>query len=422
MRRKRELLVTDCRKGLLTIFLSFLSRLPSLKKVNVNLKEPNNDCIISVGEITEGTDFDLSHHEPKAVDSSPTPDLDEASPTTTMPGRKTEPNAGGSGIRGQGMPQVIPSKPGDKVGHVASRLKSPPPSVGPKSKASLGMAKGKGLTDGGKSGVSSGAPSQRTIKDGGEKTGDMPSTSKGQLTSGKTEVTDSPKSRIPKKSLSESASKPPVSPDTTSVVDVSVVVPVAGSKQQKTPEPKHLMMKTDTKPIVEEVKGVGSGEKQMFGPVKSEEVSPTKVPLMSPVKFSKDKSKESSDKVNLVNGLEKDPEDNTTASEPKDVKKQTPTRPDSNNSSMIPKSRLPKAPDNSSVRKVKNGKPQTIDTGSKKTKTTERASGVNSRPSTPTSPKQQELPSPEERPTDETLIPEPEKGKTNVSCILNMQY
>ncbi|XP_014065774.2 uncharacterized protein crybg1a isoform X1 [Salmo salar] len=391
--------------------------LPSLKKVNVNLKEPNNDCIISVGEITEGTDFDLSHHEPKAVDSSPTPDLDEASPTTTMPGRKTEPNAGGSGIRGQGMPQVIPSKPGDKVGHVASRLKSPPPSVGPKSKASLGMAKGKGLTDGGKSGVSSGAPSQRTIKDGGEKTGDMPSTSKGQLTSGKTEVTDSPKSRIPKKSLSESASKPPVSPDTTSVVDVSVVVPVAGSKQQKTPEPKHLMMKTDTKPIVEEVKGVGSGEKQMFGPVKSEEVSPTKVPLMSPVKFSKDKSKESSDKVNLVNGLEKDPEDNTTASEPKDVKKQTPTRPDSNNSSMIPKSRLPKAPDNSSVRKVKNGKPQTIDTGSKKTKTTERASGVNSRPSTPTSPKQQELPSPEERPTDETLIPEPEKG-SKLPCPL----
>uniref|UniRef100_A0A8C7N6B2 Crystallin beta-gamma domain containing 1a n=1 Tax=Oncorhynchus kisutch TaxID=8019 RepID=A0A8C7N6B2_ONCKI len=390
--------------------------LPSLKKVNVNLKEPNNDCIISVGEITEGTDFDLSHHEPKAVDSSPTPDLDEASVTTTMPGRKTQPNTGGSGVRGQGMPQVTVSKPGDKVGHVASRLKSPSPSVGPKSKAGLGMAKGKGLTDGGKSGVSSGAPSQRTTKDGGEKTEVMPSTSKGQLTAEKTEVTDSPKSRIPKKSLSESALKPPVSPDTTSVVDVSEVVPVAGSKQQKTPEPKHLMMKTGTKPIVEEVKGVGSGEKQTSGPVKSEEVSPTKVPLMSPVKFSKDKSKDSSDKVNLVNGLEKDPEDNTTTaktSEPKDVKKQTPTHPDSNNSSMIPKSRLPKAPDNSSVRKAKNCKPQTIDTGSKKTKTTERASGVNSWPSTPTSPKQQELPSPEERPTDETLIPEPEKGKTN---------
>uniref|UniRef100_A0A8C8CXJ1 Beta/gamma crystallin 'Greek key' domain-containing protein n=1 Tax=Oncorhynchus tshawytscha TaxID=74940 RepID=A0A8C8CXJ1_ONCTS len=392
--------------------------LPSLKKVNVNLKEPNNDCIISVGEITEGTDFDLSHHEPKAVDSSPTPDLDEASPTTTMPGRKTQPNTGGSGVRGQGMPQVTPSKPGDKVGHVASRLKSPSPSVGPKSKAGLDMAKGKVLTDGGKSGVSSGAPSQRTTKDGGEKTEVMPSTSKGQLTAEKTEVTDSPKSRIPKKSLSESALKPPVSPDTTSVVDVSEVVPVAGSKQQKTPEPKHLMMKTGTKPIVEEVKGVGSGEKQTSAPVKSEEVSPTKVPLMSPVKFSKDKSKDSSDKVNLVNGLEKDPEDNTTTaktSEPKDVKKQTPTHPDSNNSSMIPKSRLPKAPDNSSVRKAKNGKLQTIDTGSKKTKTTERASGVSSWPSTPTSPKQQELPSPEERPTDETLIPEPEKGKTNVS-------
>ncbi|XP_021440231.2 uncharacterized protein LOC110505377 isoform X2 [Oncorhynchus mykiss] len=394
--------------------------LPSLKKVNVNLKEPNNDCIISVGEITEGTDFDLSHHEPKAVDSSPTPDLDEASPTTTMPGRKTQPNTGGSGVRGQGMPQVTPSKPGDKVGHVASRLKSPSPSVGPKSKAGLGMAKGKGLKDGGKSGVSSGAPSQSTTKDGGEKTEVMPSTSKGQLTAEKTEITDSPKSRIPKKSLSESALKPPVSPDTTSVVDVSEVVPVAGSKQQKTPEPKHLMMKTGTKPIVEEMKGVGSGEKQTSGPVKSEEVSPTKVPLMSPVKFSKDKSKDISDKVNLVNGLEKDPEDNTTTaktSEPKDVKKQTPTHPDSNNSSLIPKSRLPKAPDNSSVRKAKNGKPQTIDTGSKKTKTTERASGVNSRPSTPTSPKQQELPSPEERPTDETLIPEPEKG-SKLPCPL----
>ncbi|XP_064810103.1 beta/gamma crystallin domain-containing protein 1-like [Oncorhynchus masou masou] len=248
----------------------------------------------------------------------------------------------------------------------------------------------------------------------------MPSTSKGQLTAEKTDVTDSPKSRIPKKSLSETALKPAVSPDTTSVVDVSEVVPVAGSKQQKTPEPKHLMMKTGTKPIVEEVKGVGSGEKQTSGPVKSEEVSPTKVPLMSPVKFSKDKSKDSSDKVNLVNGLEKDPEDNTTTaktSEPKDVKKQTPTHPDSNNSSMIPKSRLPKAPDNSSVRKVKNGKPQTIDTGSKKTKTTERASGVNSWPSTPTSPKQQELPSPEERPTDETLITEPEKG-SKLPCPL----
>uniref|UniRef100_A0A4W5MNS5 Uncharacterized protein n=1 Tax=Hucho hucho TaxID=62062 RepID=A0A4W5MNS5_9TELE len=436
MRRKRELLVIDCRKGLLTIFLSFLSRLPSLKKVNGNLKEPNNDSIITAGEITEGTDFDLSHHEPKAVDSSPTPDLDEASPNTTMPGRKTQPNTGGSGVRGQGTPQVTPSKPGDKVGHVASRLKSPSPSVGPKSKAGLGMAKGKGLTDGGKSGVSSGAPSQRTTKDVGEKTEVMPSTSKGQLTAGKTEVTDSPKSRIPKKSLSESALKPPVSPDTTSVVDVSVVdvsgvdvsvvddsvvLPVAGTKQQKTPEPKHLMMKTDTKPIVEEVKAVGSGEKQTSGPVKSEEVSPTKVPLMSPVKFSKDKSKESSDKVNLVNGMEKDPEDNTTTaktSEPKDVKKQTPTRPDSNNS-MKPKSRLPKASDNSlsPVRRGKNGKPQTIDTGSKKTKTTERASGVSSRPSTPTSPKQQELPSPEERPTDETLIPEPDKG-SKLPCPL----
>ncbi|CAB1330724.1 unnamed protein product, partial [Coregonus sp. 'balchen'] len=419
---------------LITIFLSSLNSLPSLKKVNVDLKEPNNDYVITAGEITEGTDSDRRHHDPKAVDSSPTtptPELDEASPTTTMPGCKIQPNTGGSRVRGQGTPQVTQSKPGttqvsqskpgttqvsqskpgDKVGNVASRSKNPPPPVGPKSKAVLGMAKGKGLKDGGKAGISSGAPSQRTEV--------MSPKLKDQPTAGKTEVTDSPKSRIPKKSQTEAASKPPLSPVTTSVVDVSVALspPVSGSKPQKIPKPKHLMIKTDKKPIAEEVKEVGSGGKQTPGPVKSEEVSPTKVPVLSPVKSSKEKSKENSDKVNLVNGLEKDLEDNTTAtaktSEPKDVKKQAPTCPDSTKSSMIPKSRLPKSPDNSlsPVRKMKDGKPQTIDTGSKKKENTERASGVNSRPSTPTSPKQQELPSPEERPPDERLTPEPEKGR-----------
>uniref|UniRef100_A0A4W5RFG5 Uncharacterized protein n=1 Tax=Hucho hucho TaxID=62062 RepID=A0A4W5RFG5_9TELE len=381
---------------------------PSLKKCNVDLKEPNNDCIITAGEITKGTDSDRRHHDPKAVDSSPTsptPELDEASRTTTMPGRKTQPNTGGSRVRCQGTPQVTPSKPGGKVGNVASRSRCPPPPVGPKSKAVLGMAKGKGFKDGGKAGISSGAPSQRTPKDGSEKTEVMSPTLKDQPTAGKTEVTDSPKSKIPKKTQTEPVSKPPLSPGTTSVVDVSVAVslPVLGYKPQKIPKPKHLMIKTDKKPINEEVNEVGSG-----GPVKSEEASPTKVPVMSPV---------NSDKVNLFNGMEKDPEDNNTdtakTSEPKDVKKQAPTRPDSTNSSMIPKSCLPKAPDNSLslVRKMKDGKLQTIDTRSKTTETTERASVVNSRPSTPTSPKQQELPCPEERPTDETMTTEPEKER-----------
>ncbi|CDQ71503.1 unnamed protein product [Oncorhynchus mykiss] len=392
---------------------------PSPQKVYVDLKEPNNDCIITAGEITKGTDSDQRHHDPMAVDSSPTsptPELDEASPTTTMPGRKTQPNTGGSRVRCQGTTQVTPSKPGDKVGNVASRSKCPPPPVGPKSKAVLGMAKGKGLKDGGKAGISSGAPSQRTPKDGSEKTKVMSPTLKDQPTAGKTEVTDSPKSKIPKKSQTEAVSKPPLSPGTTSVVDVSVAVSlhVLGSKPQKTPKPKHLMIKTDKKPITEEVNEVGSGGKPTPGPVTSEEASPTKVPVMSPV---------NSDKVNLSNGMEKDPEDNNTdiakTSEPKDVKKQAPTRPDSTNSSMIPKSRLPKAPDNSLslVRKMKDGKLQTIDTGSKTTKTTERASVVNSRPSTPTSPKQQELPSPEEMPPDETMTTEPEKG-SKLPCPL----
>ncbi|XP_071222509.1 beta/gamma crystallin domain-containing protein 1-like [Salvelinus alpinus] len=386
--------------------------LPSPKKVNVDLKEPNNDCIITAGEITKGTDSDRRHHDPKAVDSSPTsptPELDEASPTTTMPGRKTQPNTEGSRVRCQGTTQVTPSKPGDKVGNVASRSKCPPPPVGPKSKAVLGMAKGKGLKYGGKAGISSGAPSQRTPKDGGEKTEVMSPTLKDQPTAGNTEVTDSPKLKIPKKSQTEAISKPPLSPGTTSVVDVSVAVslPVLGSKPQKIPKPKHLMIKTDKKPITKEVNEVGSGGKPTKGPVTSEEASPTKVPVMSPV---------NSDMVNLFNGMEKDLEDNNTdiakTSEPKDVKKQAPTRPDSTNSSMTPKSRLPKAPDNSLslVRKMKDGKLQTNDTGSKTTKTTERASVVNSRPSTPTSPKQQELPSPEKKPPDETMTTEPEKG------------
>lgn len=409
---------------LITHFLSSLNSSPSLKQVNVDLKEPNNDCIITAGEITKGTDSDRRHHHPKAVDScptSPTPELDEASPTTTMPGRKTQPNTGGSRVRCQGTTQVTPSKPGDKVGNVTSRSKCPPPPVGPKSKAVLGMAKGKGLKDGGKAGISSGASSQRTPKDGGEKTEVMSPTLKDQPTAGKTEVNDSPKSKIPQKSQTEAVSKPPLSPGTNSVVDVSVAVslPVLGSKPQKIPKPKHLMIKTDKKPITEEVNEVGSGGKPTPEPVTSEEASPTKEPEMSPV---------NSDKVNLFNGMEKDPEDNTTdiakTSETKDVKKQAPTRPDSTNSSMIPKSRLPNAPDNSLslVRKMKDGKIQTIDTGSKTTKTTERASVVNSRPSTPTSPKQQELLRPEERPPDETMTTEPEKGKTNMSWILNMGY
>lgn len=158
---------------LITHFLSSLNSSPSPQKVYVDLKEPNNDCIITAGEITKGTDSDQRHHDPMAVDSSPTsptPELDEASPTTTMPGRKTQPNTGGSRVRCQGTTQVTPSKPGDKVGNVASRSKCPPPPVGPKSKAVLGMAKGKGLKDGGKAGISSGAPSQRTPKDGSEKT------------------------------------------------------------------------------------------------------------------------------------------------------------------------------------------------------------------------------------------------------------
>ncbi|XP_028981587.2 uncharacterized protein crybg1a isoform X2 [Esox lucius] len=374
---------------------SEVNLLPSLKKVCV--EDVKDDYIVTAEAFTEYAD--LSHHEAKAVDCSPTtpvPELDAASPTTTMPGRKTQ-TYSSSGIRGQRTPQVTASKPGD-----ASVSKIPSSPTEPKSKAVMGMAIGKGFTGGAIAGISSGAPSQRTPKDGSEKPQVASPTSKDPSVACKTEVTDSSKSRIPKKSLTEGVSKPSLSADVTTAISLSeagaVPLPTAGFKPQKNPKPKHLIMKTDKKPFTEEVKTVSSGEIPTSRPVKAEELSPTKESVMSSMSST-------------------DPEEKMTTAktrEPKDSKKQGSTRPDNNSSSMIPKSRLPKAPDNSSspaVRKLKDGKLHTSDTGSKKIHITEKASSASSLPSMPTSPKQLELPSPEDRPTDETLTPETKKER-----------
>ncbi|KAL0969292.1 hypothetical protein UPYG_G00225150 [Umbra pygmaea] len=358
--------------------LKSVKLLPSLKKVFAeDFNDPNDDDIITSAEITEGTHSPLNHHDCNAVDCSPTTpsiELDLTSPAGNMPGHRTQPYNRASGSRGQRSPQVNPPNQAEEVGNIASHSKGPPPPVRPKSKNVIAIGKGF-AGGGGDAGISSGAPLRRTSKDGFETTEVMCPTSKDQPTTGKTDVADSSKSRIPKKSLNEAVPKALPSANTSSLSDVLEVVSFDGSRPQKIPKPKHLTMRTDKKPISEEVKMV----------------SPTKVPVMSP-----SSSKDTEDIKTMI----------PKNSEPKDVKKQGPFRPESNNSGVVPKSRLPKATDPSSspaVKKSKDGKLLTSDTNGKKCQITEKASGASIQPSTPTSPKQKELPSPEDRPTDETL-------------------
>ncbi|KAJ7988930.1 hypothetical protein DPEC_G00314300 [Dallia pectoralis] len=367
--------------------------LSSSKSVDVE-----DDRLIPAGSVTECAD--LSQHEAISVDGSgttPISDLDATSPTATMAGRKMQ-TCYSSGVRGQKVPPVTTPKPRD--GAMANVSKSPPSPAEPKSKAVLGTAIGKGFTGGSIAKTSSGASWQRSPIDVCEKSEVVSPTSKDPSTGGKTEITDGTKSRIPKKSSTEAVPKALLSADVSLATNVSdaVSLPAPGSKPQKYPKPKRVVMKIDKGPANEEVKPVNSGELPTRRPVKTEGLSPTKAPVMSPMSSTEPEYKSTTAKTG----------------EPKEFKKQSPTCPDGNNSSVAPKSRLPKASDNSPtsvVRRMKDGKPLTSDKGTKKIPTTEKASRAISVPSTPASPKQQELPSPEDRSTDELLSPEPQKER-----------
>ncbi|XP_071376208.1 serine-rich adhesin for platelets-like, partial [Centroberyx affinis] len=368
---------------------------PSLENINAATKEAKHEPTTTTDYIT---DSDSNTHVPLAKQISPKTDpeaseLDDTSATSDM--HRPKPQAGASGLRGQGANQAAPPKRGVKaVAEIrlttASRAKSPSSSVG--SKAKNVTANGKGSIESTKVGASSDVPSQKEHRD--EKTISVSPTLKDQATPGSTSSpsgTTSSKSRIPKKSTSDMDLKSPVTPDKPSVADVSGSV--VSSKPQRPAKPKEILLKyTAAKTKVGRKSSFeeGKGEKAPSG-----EISPTKAPSRTIPKLTKEKSVE--DYVKLVNGLEKSHEERSinvtqpTDRDNADVKKRGQAHLESS-VSMTPKTRLPIS---SPARKKNDEIPQTSGTDCKKI-VGETEPGISSMSSVPASPEQQEITSPEE--------------------------
>ncbi|XP_058471698.1 microtubule-associated protein futsch isoform X2 [Solea solea] len=236
-------------------------------------------------------------------------DLEDASANVDM--HRPQPQAPGSGKKGQESTQAMASKGGPK----ATGAKTPTSAAG--SKTNSVSVKAKVSTDGTKVSM------LPTLKD--------QSTSVSSTTEGS-------KSKIPKRAVSDADVKSPGTPDKTSATDASVVT----SKLQKQTRTKDSLKSVVTparagrKPSFDEAKG---------GKTLSGEVSPTKSIFRKGTKL-KEKSEGDSGSVSLVNGLEKDHRESavktvhTPGKESVDVKKQSQSHLE-NNASPSSKSRLP---------------------------------------------------------------------------------
>lgn len=194
---------------------------------------------------------------------------------------------------------------------------------------------------------------------------------KDQSTTGSLSAT-SPKSKIPKRSTSDSDVKSPVTPDKPLMSDVT-----SSSKMQKQTRTKESSKspvtptKSGRKPSFEEAKG---------GKSVSGDISPTKSTYKAGTKLIKEKSDDNIDSVTLVNGVEKEHKEN--------------------NASLATKTRLPisfptRKKNDDSITNYKTNVKNELDKPKR-------------------SPEQLEAPA-EERPGSETppLLPEGPKGKEN---------
>lgn len=233
-----------------------------------------------------------------------------------------------SRVRGQEANQT--SKQELKAAAAASGANTPSSATG--SKVKNVTTKAKGSREGIKTATASDSPTQR--EQSNEKTVSLLPVLKDQSTSGSSSATSS-KSKIPKRSTSDSDVKSPVTPEKPSVTDVA-----SSSKLQKQPRTKESLKspvtttKSGRKPSFEEDKG---------GKSVSGDISPTKNTNTTGTKLIKEKSDENTDSANLVNGVEKEHEEcsGKTGHPPDaDVRKQQQNQLE-NNAPLASKTRLP---------------------------------------------------------------------------------
>ncbi len=254
----------------------------------------------------EKTHSDTNTPEPLVKEKTDTEasDFDDTSATSDM--SRAESHVLRFGSRGQGTNQATPSKRIVKSASegwhtTASGAKTVSSAAG--SKAKHVTAKDKTSTESTKVGTSSGAPPQKDHRID-EKVSVTP-TLRDQSTGAPVSATVQ-KSKIPKRSTSDADMKSPVTPDKTSVTDPSgSALP---SKLQKLPRSKESLKSPASaatagrKPGFEEVKG---------GKSPSGDISPTKTTHKTAAKHIREKSDEDKESISLVNGLERDHEEDS---------------------------------------------------------------------------------------------------------------
>jgi len=361
-------------------------RLPSLQNNNVELKE------VSLQPSTDGTTHSDAN-TPEAIvqekTDSKASDIDAAS---DMYRGKSQ--AVGSGLRGQGTSQATAFKRGLKA------ESGPTTASGAKTPSSAAGSQTKNVTT--KMKVST---ESRRVGTSSDKTVSILPTLKDQSSSSL-----SAKSKIPKRTASDSDMKSTVTPNKPSVTDTS------GSKVQKLLGSKEALKTPLT--------ATKAGRKQSVEEkAPSGDIAPTKATHKMGTKLIQEKPDEHS--INLVNGVEKDREERSVRTGQRSDREASPGVKQGqnrleNNASLVSKSRLPVS---SATNKTSDEITQTSGTDNKRT-----TSGPSDSDGSSTvqkqSPEQRQV-TPGQRPGSETPTPlpgSPKKGKTvrplRVACCV----
>ncbi|XP_047466880.1 beta/gamma crystallin domain-containing protein 1-like isoform X2 [Mugil cephalus] len=381
-----ELLGDDCSRDSASKTPTEVKPLPSLQNNNnAEFKDTNIQLSISKDETTQSVPNTPEPPLVKEKTDSEVSDLDDTSASSDMYKTKLQPAE--SGLRGQGTNRVTLSNRGVKVAPesrhtTTSGTKTPSSAAG--SKAKNVTTKAKSFTQATKLETSSDNPSQTVSV--------LPAL-KYQRASSPTSATGS-KSKIPKRSTSDSDVKTPVTPDKISI---------PGAKLQKQPRTKESLKSptTSTKSVRKLNSEETRGGKSVSGSVAS-----TRTTIKSVTKLIKEKTDEDTESVNLVNGVEKEHNERSMKAgqqpdrEILDVKKQRQNDVENNSST----SRLPIS---SPTRKSNDNTAQTSGTSYKKD-----SSGHTDKPKSALkqSPEQHEV-TPEVRSGGETPPPPPDSPK-----------
>lgn len=344
------------------------------------------------------TNKDTDTNVPLTVDLPPKADFEscellDASPTSDMSSNKSRGPAGVAGLRGdQGPARLSAPKQGTKVEKESRPFgafggRSPTETAGTMAKM-------------GKTGT----------RDGSSKATTTTLSIKHKDQSLVHSVTTSIKSRIPKKSTSDSDAKSPVTPDKTVVPDISgSMVSPTTQKQDKSKEP---LFKYPA--VISKVFGKPPLDDSKLAKAQSTDGSPSKASTLT--KHFKERKSEDQSSVKLVNGLQKSNEERTivkaqpTEKENTDIKKQVEA-----NVSTPSKSRLPIS---TPARKKSDG--MTSSTRNKKSTTAEGESGSNNTSSQLISSEQQGAIKPEER-IQSVEHESPEKGRKR-KCLIHYMF